>query len=162
MLFIVQTTLPTELAGVPTSITTFVPAVIVLFGVISYQRIGIDRIPAIDFPIIVVNTTLRGANPDVIDTSVTSIYDFAIIRTEAEKQIFLEAGETWWWESNRKIPINIFLKQDMIPYREYIKTFNSKDIEIVFGPIVNLSELAEKRIKRKSIQLVRNTKKLRG
>ena len=96
------------------------------------------------------------------DTSVTSIYDFAIIRTEAEKQIFLEAGETWWWESNRKIPINIFLKQDMIPYREYIKTFNSKDIEIVFGPIVNLSELAEKRIKRKSIQLVRNTKKIRN
>ena len=96
------------------------------------------------------------------DTSVTSIYDFAIIRTESEKQIFLEAGETWWWESNRKIPINIFLKQDMIPYREYIKTFNSKDIEIVFGPIVNLSELAEKRIKRKSIQLVRNTKKIRN
>ncbi|HSG93511.1 MAG TPA: efflux RND transporter permease subunit, partial [Methylotenera sp.] len=32
--------------------------VIVLFGIISYQRIGIDRIPAIDFPIIVVNTTL--------------------------------------------------------------------------------------------------------
>ena len=50
----------------------------------------------------------------------------------------------------------------MIPYREYIKTFNSKDIEIVFGPIVNLSELAEKRIKRKSIQLVRNTKKIRN
>lgn len=90
------------------------------------------------------------------DDNVTSIYDFSIIRTEEEKAVFLEAGETWWWESNRKIPINIFLKQDMIPFRSYIKTFNSKDIEIVFGPIVNLSELAEKRIKRKSIQLVRS------
>lgn len=89
------------------------------------------------------------------DENVTSIYDFSIIRSEEEKAVFLEAGETWWWESNRKIPINIFLKQDMIPFRSYIKTFNSKDIEIVFGPIVNLSELAEKRIKRKSIQLVR-------
>ena len=95
------------------------------------------------------------------DSNITSIYDFAIIRTELEKQSFLESGEVWWWESNRKIPINIFLKQDMIPYREYIKTFNSTDIEIVFGPIVNLSELAEKRVKRKSIQLVRSIKKPR-
>jgi predicted phosphohydrolase len=97
------------------------------------------------------------------DTNVTSLYDFAIIRTEPEKKLFLESGETWWWESNRKIPINIFLKQDMIMFRNYIKTFNSKDIEIVFGPIVNLSEIAEKRIKRKSIQLVRSTtKKIRN
>jgi len=95
------------------------------------------------------------------DNNVASIYDFAVIKTEVEKQAFLEAGDVWWWESNRKIPINIFLKSDMIPYRGYIKTFNSKDIEIVFGPIVNLSEIAEKRVKRKSIQLVKNVKKMR-
>lgn len=93
------------------------------------------------------------------DNNVISIYDFGIMRTDAEKQSFLELGETWWWESNRKIPINIFLKREMAVYRPYIKTFNSKDIVIVFGPSVNLSEIAEKRIKRKSIQLVRNPKK---
>ena len=97
------------------------------------------------------------------DSNVTSIYDFSVIRTDLEKQSFIEAGEAWWWESNRKIPINIFMKQDMVPFREYIKTFSSKDIEIVFGPIVNLSELAEKRVKRKSIQLVRSSiKKIRN
>lgn len=93
------------------------------------------------------------------DNNVISIYDFGIMRTDAEKQSFLALGETWWWESNRKIPINIFLKREMAVYRPYIKTFNSKDIVIVFGPSVNLSEIAEKRIKRKSIQLVRNPKK---
>jgi HAE1 family hydrophobic/amphiphilic exporter-1 len=61
--------------------------VIVLFGIISYQRIGVDRIPAIDFPIIVVNTTLRGANPDVIDTSVTSIIESAINTTPGIEHI---------------------------------------------------------------------------
>lgn len=61
--------------------------VILLFGIISYQRIGIDRIPAIDFPIIVVNTTLRGANPDVIDTSVTSIIESAINTTPGIEHI---------------------------------------------------------------------------
>jgi hypothetical protein len=97
-----------------------------------------------------------------LDNNVTSIYDFGIIRTDFEKQSFLELGEVWWWESNRKIPINIFLKQEMVFYRSYIKTFNSKDVTLVFGPSVNLSEIAEKRIKRKSIQLVRNPKKIRN
>jgi hypothetical protein len=97
-----------------------------------------------------------------LDDNVTSIYNYADIRSEAEKQMFLELGDSWWWESNRKIPINIFLKTEMIIYRPYIKTFNSKDVEVVFGPIVNLTEIAEKRVKRKSIQLIRSTKKSRG
>jgi hypothetical protein len=96
------------------------------------------------------------------DSNVTSIYDFGVIRTETEKSIFLEMGENWWWESNRKIPINIFLKQEMTIFRPYIKTFNSKDVSVVFGPTVNLSEIAEKRIKRKSIQLVRSPRSIRS
>jgi hypothetical protein len=89
------------------------------------------------------------------DNFVTSIYDISVIKSDEERKIFLEMGEVWWWESNRKIPINIFLKKEMQVFRYAIKTFNSKDIELVFGPSVNLSEIAEKRIKRKSIQLVR-------
>lgn len=94
--------------------------------------------------------------------SVLSIYDFGAIHNDAEKQQLLELGEQWWWESNRKIPINIFLKGDMDTFRKYIKTLNSKDIELVFGPIVNLNEISEKRVKRKSIQLVRSVKKTRS
>jgi hypothetical protein len=71
-------------------------------------------------------------------------------------------GEIWWWESNRKIPINIFLKKDMTQFKYSVKTFNAKDIELVFGPIVNLNDIVEKRIKRKSIQLVRNPKTFRN
>jgi HAE1 family hydrophobic/amphiphilic exporter-1 len=62
-------------------------AVIVLFGVISYQRIGIDRIPSIDFPIIMVNTTLKGANPDVVDSSITSIIETAVNTTPGIEHI---------------------------------------------------------------------------
>ena len=96
------------------------------------------------------------------DDYVASIYDLSMIINEQHRVLFLEMGEVWWWESNRKIPINIFLKQEMQVFRPYIKTFNSKDIEIVFGPTVNLSEIAEKRIKRKSIQLVRNPRNIRS
>jgi hypothetical protein len=94
------------------------------------------------------------------DTYVTSIYDLGMIIDEDTRKLLLELGEVWWWESNRKIPINIFLKKEMIAFRSYIKTFNSKDVKIIFGPTINLSEIAEKRIKRKSIQLVRNLKGL--
>ena len=96
-----------------------------------------------------------------LDFQVTSIYDFSVLTNDAEKQKFLELGEIWWWESNRKIPINIFLKSDMIEFRPLIKTFNSKDITVLFGPTVSLSEIAEKRMKRKSIQLVKNPRKIR-
>jgi hypothetical protein len=94
--------------------------------------------------------------------SVLSIYDFGAMHDDLEKQGFLELGEQWWWESNRKIPINIFLKGELNGYRRYIKTLNSKDIELVFGPVVNLNEIAEKRVKRKSIQLVRSVRKNRS
>jgi len=96
------------------------------------------------------------------DQQVTSIYDFSVLKTDSDKQKFLELGEIWWWESNRRIPINIFLKADMIAFRPIIKTFNSKDVSIVFGPTVNLGDIAEKRIKRKSIQLVKNPRRSRG
>jgi hydrophobic/amphiphilic exporter-1 (mainly G- bacteria), HAE1 family len=55
--------------------------VIILFGIIAFQRIGIDRIPNIDFPVVMVTTTLRGADPDVVDTSITSVIESAVNTT---------------------------------------------------------------------------------
>jgi hypothetical protein len=94
------------------------------------------------------------------DTYVVSIYDISMIKADEDRVLFLEMGEAWWWESNRKIPINIFLKREMQIFKPLIKTFNSKDVDLVFGPSVNLSDIAEKRIKRKSIQLVRTPKRV--
>jgi hypothetical protein len=89
------------------------------------------------------------------DQFVTSFYDLSIIKTPEEKTIFLDIGETWWWESNRQIPINIFLRVEIAPFKYAIKTFNSKDVRILLGPVVNLMNLTLKRVKRKSVQLVR-------
>lgn len=60
---------------------------IALFGIISYQRVGVDRFPAIEFPIITVTTTLKGANPEIIDTSVTSVIESAINTTPGIEHI---------------------------------------------------------------------------
>lgn len=90
-----------------------------------------------------------------LDEVITTIYDYGALRTLEQKQQFLELAETWWWESNRLIPINVFLKQEWTPFRSVVKTMNSKDVEIKFGPQVSLKEIAAKRSKRRSITLVR-------
>ena len=89
------------------------------------------------------------------DQYVTSMYDYHTLKSEYEKQLFLELGEAWWWESNRTIPINIFLKKDMENFRYSIFTMNSKDVKVILGPTVNLNTISTKRVKRKMIQLVR-------
>ena len=89
------------------------------------------------------------------DAQVTSMYDYTLIKTDEEKAKFLELGEVWWWESNRQIPITIFLRKEIEPFKYSIKTFNSKDVRVVLGPVVNLMNLTLKRIKRRSVQLVR-------
>lgn len=92
------------------------------------------------------------------DQFVTNLYSYNTIKTVEEKKHFLELGDVWWWESNRMIPINIFLNTDMEHFSYCVMSMNSKDVKVVAGPTVNLSNLAVKRVKRKSVQLVRKGK----
>jgi hypothetical protein len=89
------------------------------------------------------------------DDAITTIYDFGSIKGVGEKQRFLELANVWWWESNRSIPINIFLKGEWDLFKPYLRTFTNKDLEILHGPVCSLSEMARKKSKRKSITLVR-------
>ena len=89
------------------------------------------------------------------DEFITTIYDYAALRTLEQKTVFLAMADQWWWESNRLIPINVFLKQDWVEFRVCLKTFNSKDVVIQHGPYVSLREIAAKRSKRRSITLIR-------
>jgi hypothetical protein len=89
------------------------------------------------------------------DDAITTIYDFGSIQDIEKKRRFLELANTWWWESNRTIPINIFLKSDWDMFKPYLRTFTNKDLEILHGPVCSLSEMSRKKSKRKSITLVR-------
>jgi len=89
------------------------------------------------------------------DATITSLYNFGALPTTELKQLFLELGEIWWWESNRSIPINIFLRQEWAIFKPYTKTFTNKSLEILSGPATSLNEIVHKKKKRKSITLVR-------
>ncbi len=113
-----------------------------------------------NFPFISVITHVNQEYVGIIinqDAQVTSLYDYTAIRSEPEKQRFLELGEAWWWESNRQIPINIFLSREIIEYRYAIRNFSTKDVKVILGPCTSLNDIIVKRIKRKSITLVRKT-----
>lgn len=89
------------------------------------------------------------------DDSVTTIYDFGAVVDQNSKIAFLELASVWWWESNRSIPINIFLRKDWDSFRFTLRTFSNKDLEILHGPVCSLMDISRKKSKRKSITLVR-------
>ena len=89
------------------------------------------------------------------DEQITTIYDYAALKDAEQKLRFLQLADQWWWESNRIIPINVFLKQDWLEFKFSVKTMNSKDVEIRLGPQVSLKEMSQRRSKRRSITLVR-------
>jgi hypothetical protein len=89
------------------------------------------------------------------DDTVTTLYDYGAIMQAELRAKFLELGDVWWWESNRSIPINIFLKEEWSIFKPYIKTFNNKGLDIIHGPIVCMTDFSKKRSKRRSITLVR-------
>jgi hypothetical protein len=106
-------------------------------------------------------TVLSYASQDYVgiiqnrDDYYTSMYDYGAIAEASTKERFLELGETWWWESNRLIPINLFLKDEWTPFKPYLRTFNNKSLVVVHGPVLSISELSKRRSKRKSITLVK-------
>lgn len=89
------------------------------------------------------------------DDAVTTIYDFGAVLDQQDKLEFLELASQWWWESNRSIPINIFLRKDWDKFRVTLRTFVNKDLDILHGPVCSLADLARKKSKRKSITLVK-------
>ena len=91
------------------------------------------------------------------DLDITTIYDYQSLRTTLHRQLFITLAEQWWWESNRKIPINIFMKNEWSQFRYTVKTLLTKDVVMVAGHSVCLNDLANKRTKRKSVQLVRKS-----
>ena len=86
---------------------------------------------------------------------VTSFYDYEDLPTPELKNKLLELADSLWWESNRIIPINIFIGKEFGEFKPFLKTMATKDVTILFGPVTSLDNVAKKRVKRRTLQLVR-------
>ena len=56
---------------------------IVIFGLVAYDSIGVERVPNIDLAKIQISTRLLGANPEVIDASITNVLEGAVASVPA-------------------------------------------------------------------------------
>ncbi len=65
------------------------------------------------------------------------IYIFNIIKDIEMRKKFLDLGNKWWWESNRIIPINIFLGNEFEIFKNCLRIYNIKNFDIIYGPAFN-------------------------
>lgn len=90
------------------------------------------------------------------DNQFVSIYILDLISKESDRELLLEFGHEWWWDSNRQLPINVFIKDDRFKrFRNCMRMFSAKDFELVYGPTVSLAESMNRRIRKKQVTLVR-------
>lgn len=90
-----------------------------------------------------------------VGSNIASVYVYNKLKEKNHKKLFLDLGEEWWWESNRTIPINIILGSRWAPFKSILSTFTLKDFEVLYGPTTSLSDVMQKRVKRRQIQLIR-------
>lgn len=89
------------------------------------------------------------------DAQLLSMYVLDLIPDEALRREFLRLGDVWWWESNRLLPISIFLGARFKPFRPYMRHFSRKDFNLIAGPAVSLQETIARRVRKRQVTLVR-------
>jgi len=89
------------------------------------------------------------------DNQILSMYVLEGIPTPAMRKEFLNLGEFWWWQSNRQIPINIFIGPRMAAFRDCLKHFPRKDFVLEVGPAPSLQDTIARRVRRRQVMLVK-------
>ena len=64
------------------------------------------------------------------DTAFIMFYDYSLIKDKKLKETFISLGETWWWESNRRIPITLFLHNQMKEFYPYLTVLAAKNVKV--------------------------------
>ncbi len=156
--------------------TIMVLAAMVVFGVVSLVRLGIDQFPKVDFPVITVITLLPGADPETMEMRVTDPLEEAVNTISGLKSLRSTSAE-----AVSQLVIEFELEKDVdVAYQEVQARVNTvrqqlpTDVEepviekfdvdaapiltlVVSAdlPVRDLSQLADKTVKER-LQRVRN------
>jgi HAE1 family hydrophobic/amphiphilic exporter-1 len=118
----------------PVFATMFIMALVV-FGIVSYPEIGVDLYPKIDFPIINVTTTLKGASPEIMDIDVTDKIEETINTINGVKTITSQSVE-----GASVVNVEFVLERDIDlavqDVREKVSTIRSKLPTDIDEPII--------------------------
>ncbi|HAJ27615.1 MAG TPA: AcrB/AcrD/AcrF family protein [Syntrophus sp. (in: bacteria)] len=118
----------------PVFATMFIMALVIL-GLVSYPDIGVDLFPKVEFPIVNINTRLKGASPEIMDIDVTDKIEESVNTINGVKTISSTSAEgistvTVEFVLERNIDLAV---QDV---REKISLIRSKLPTDVMEPII--------------------------
>ncbi len=158
---------------------------LVLFGVISMNRLGLDLYPRVEFPFVIVTTVLEGAAPETVEREVTQVLEESVNTIEGIRslrssssnslsQLFIEFElESDPAEKAQEVRDKVAVVRASLPREVDPPTVDRVDPDatpilavLLAGPdsIRTLSEYADKRLKPRieriegvgSVQLVGN------
>jgi HAE1 family hydrophobic/amphiphilic exporter-1 len=72
---------------------TMMMVALVVLGIVSYRRLAIDEYPDITYPVVVVQTTYRGASPQVMEREVSRPIEEALNTVQGVYEIVSTSGE---------------------------------------------------------------------
>src|SRR6516165_4898464 len=61
--------------------------VLIVFGAISFFKMGISQLPDVDFPVVSINIRLEGAAPEVIETEIVDFVEDAVMGIEGARSV---------------------------------------------------------------------------
>ena len=73
--------------------TWMVILALVVFGITSYRRIGVDLFPDVDIPVVTVTVPYEGADPETVETEVTDVIEEAVNTISGIKSLRSESME---------------------------------------------------------------------
>src|SRR5580658_7316508 len=83
-------------------------AALIVFGCISFTRLGISQLPDVDFPVISISLTLNGAAPEIIEGQVLDPLEDALMEIDGIRSITSSAQQ-----SSGSIAVEFELDQDI-------------------------------------------------
>ena len=83
-------------------------AAILVFGAVSYTRMGISQLPDVDFPVITITVTWAGASPDVMETAVADVVENAVMSVDGVQLV-----QSVSQQSQTQIIVQFKLSQDI-------------------------------------------------
>ncbi len=62
-------------------------AALIIFGFISYGRLGVGQLPDVDFPVVSINLAWEGAAPEIMETDVIDIIEDSLMGIEGVREV---------------------------------------------------------------------------
>src|SRR5580698_3380998 len=69
-------------------------AALIVFGLLSFKRLGVSQLPDVDFPVVSVSLSLNGAAPEVMESQVLDPLEDSIMEIDGIRTITSSAQQS--------------------------------------------------------------------